>query len=204
MYAVFKTGGKQYRVQAGAKLKVETLPADVGSEVVIDQVLMVADGEKVSIGKPLIKGATVTAKVLSHGRADKVHIFKMRRRKHYQKHGAHRQNYSELFIAAISDGAGLSATATAPATVSTKADDLTQVEGIGPKIAEVLKQNGIATFAALAEQTPDKLRDLLKASGNQYNRAKPDTWPEQAALAAAGKWDELKKLTDALVGGIKK
>lgn len=207
MYAVFKTGGKQYRVQTGGKVKVETVNADVGSEVVLDQVLMVADGDKVSIGKPLIKGATVTAQVLSHGRADKVYIFKMRRRKHYQKHGAHRQNFSEIFISAISDGAGLSASAAAPAVtkpVAKGSDDLTKVEGIGPKIAEVLKKNGIDTFAALAEQSPDKIREILKAAGNQFNRAKPETWAEQAALAAAGKWDELKKLTDALVGGIKK
>lgn len=101
MYAVIKTGGKQYRVSPGEKIKVEQLPGDIGSQIKLD-VLMVADGEKVSIGTPFVTGATVQATVLSHGRHDKVHIFKMRRRKHYQRHGGHRQNYTELQIGAIS------------------------------------------------------------------------------------------------------
>jgi large subunit ribosomal protein L21 len=102
MYAVIKTGGKQYRVEAGEKLKIEQILVDIGSELVIDQVLMVADGEKVSMGKPLVLGATVKATVLSQGRHDKIRIFKMRRRKHYQKHQGHRQNYTEIQITGIS------------------------------------------------------------------------------------------------------
>ena len=101
MYAVIKTGGKQYRVALGEKLKVETLVADVGAEVVLDQVLMVGEGESVRVGKPILSGATVKATVVSHGRGDKVRIFKMRRRKHYQKHQGHRQNYTELKIESI-------------------------------------------------------------------------------------------------------
>jgi len=102
MYAVIKTGGKQYRVEAGEKLKIEQIVADTGSELVIDQVLMVADGDKISMGKPLVLGATVKATVLGQGRHDKVRIFKMRRRKHYQKHQGHRQNYTEIQITGIS------------------------------------------------------------------------------------------------------
>ncbi len=102
MYAVIKTGGKQYRVSSGEKIKVEQIPADVGSQITLDQVLMVADGEKVSIGAPLVAGATVQATVVAHGRGDKVHIFKMRRRKHYRKSGGHRQNYTEIQIDKIS------------------------------------------------------------------------------------------------------
>ncbi|MFY9328868.1 MAG: 50S ribosomal protein L21 [Georgfuchsia sp.] len=101
MYAVIKTGGKQYRVVAGEKIKVEQIPAEVGAEIVIDQVLMVGEGESVKIGAPLVSGATVTAKVLAHGRGDKVQIFKMRRRKHYQKHQGHRQNFTEIEISGI-------------------------------------------------------------------------------------------------------
>ena len=101
MYAVIKTGGKQYRVAAGEKIKVEQIPADVGSQVVLDQVLMLGIGETVTIGKPLVSGAQVTATVISQGRADKVKIFKMRRRKHYQKRQGHRQNYTELQIGEI-------------------------------------------------------------------------------------------------------
>ncbi len=101
MYAVIKTGGKQYRVANGEKLKVEQIPADIGQEIVLDQVLMVGIGSDVTVGAPLVAGATVKAKVVSHGRADKVKIFKLRRRKHYQKHQGHRQNYTEIEISAI-------------------------------------------------------------------------------------------------------
>jgi len=101
MYAVIKTGGKQYKVSPGEKLKVEQLPTEVGAEVVLDQVLMVGEGESVRLGQPTVAGATVKATVVSHGRGDKVTIFKMRRRKHYQKHQGHRQNYTELKIDSI-------------------------------------------------------------------------------------------------------
>jgi len=101
MYAVVKTGGKQYRVSAGEKLRVETIAADVGQEIVLDEVLAVVDGDALKIGAPLLSGARVTAKVLAHGRGDKVHIFKMRRRKHYRKSQGHRQNYTEIEILGI-------------------------------------------------------------------------------------------------------
>lgn len=101
MYAVIKTGGKQYRVVAGEKLKVEQIPADVGSEITLDQVLMVGEGESVQVGTPLVSGATVKATVVSHGRHAKIKIFKMRRRKHYQRHQGHRQNYTEIRIDTI-------------------------------------------------------------------------------------------------------
>jgi large subunit ribosomal protein L21 len=102
MYAVIKTGGKQYRVSAGEKLRVESLPAEVGSEITLDQVLMVGEGESVKVGTPILAGASVKATVLSHGRGEKVHIFKMRRRKHYRKSQGHRQNYTEIQISGIS------------------------------------------------------------------------------------------------------
>ena len=101
MYAVIKAGGKQYRVAVGEKLKVDQIAADVGQEIVIDQVLAVGNGAELKIGTPLVSGATVTATVVSHGRGDKVRIFKMRRRKHYQKRQGHRQNFTELQIGSI-------------------------------------------------------------------------------------------------------
>jgi large subunit ribosomal protein L21 len=102
MYAVIKTGGKQYKVSAGGKLKVESLPVDVGAEVEIKDVLMVADGDSIQVGTPLLAGASVKATVLAHGRGEKVMIFKMRRRKHYRKTQGHRQNYTEIRIDGIS------------------------------------------------------------------------------------------------------
>ncbi|MCK9509468.1 MAG: 50S ribosomal protein L21 [Pigmentiphaga sp.] len=101
MYAVVKTGGKQYRVYAGEKLKVEQIPADIGQEIKLEQVLSVGEGDQIQIGAPFLTNAVVTATVISHGRHDKVRIFKMRRRKHYQKRQGHRQNYTEIQIGTI-------------------------------------------------------------------------------------------------------
>jgi len=101
MYAVIQTGGKQYKVSAGEKLKVESIPAEVGAEITLDQVLMVADGANVSMGTPLVPGAAVKATVVAHGRGEKLKIFKLRRRKHYRKTQGHRQNFTEIQINSI-------------------------------------------------------------------------------------------------------
>lgn len=101
MYAVIKTGGKQYKVAAGEKLKIESLGVEVGEQVTLDHVLMVVDGANVSIGSPTVAGAKVEATVLSHGRGKKVKIFKLRRRKHYKRQQGHRQNYTEVVIGDI-------------------------------------------------------------------------------------------------------
>jgi large subunit ribosomal protein L21 len=119
MYAVIKTGGKQYRVVPGERIKVEKLLGDVGSSVTLDKVLVLADGENVTIGAPLIDGASVTATVLSHGRRDKVTIFKMRRRKHYRKSQGHRQSFTEIQIGDF----GSASTAKKPAAKKAKAAD---------------------------------------------------------------------------------
>jgi large subunit ribosomal protein L21 len=101
MYAVIKTGGKQYKVAAGEKIKIEQIAADVGQEIVLDQVLAVGNGAELTVGTPLVTGASVKATVVAQGRHDKVRIFKMRRRKHYQKHGGHRQSFTEVEISAV-------------------------------------------------------------------------------------------------------
>ena len=101
MNAVIKTGGKQYRVVTGEKLKVELLVANVGEQITIDQVLAVGAGAEMKIGCPLVAGATVTATVISQGRHDKVRIFKMQRRKHFQKRQGHRQAFTEIEIGAV-------------------------------------------------------------------------------------------------------
>ena len=101
MYAVVSNGGKQYRVATGEKLRIEQVAAEVGSEIVLDQVLMVADGDNIALGTPLLAGAVVKAKVIAHGRGDKVRIFKMQRRKHYRKSQGHRQNFTEIEILGI-------------------------------------------------------------------------------------------------------
>jgi len=98
MYAVIQTGGKQYRVKSGEQLRVELLPAEGGAAVSFDRVLMLGEGDGARIGAPLVSGAQVKATVVSHGRGDKVRIFKLRRRKHYQKTQGHRQGYTEVRI----------------------------------------------------------------------------------------------------------
>lgn len=104
MYAVIVTGGKQYRVVEGQTLKVEKLPVEAGGNVEFDKVLMVADGDKVTVGAPYVSGSKVTATVKSQGRDDKVMIIKFRRRKHHRKQMGHRQSYTELQITGIKAG----------------------------------------------------------------------------------------------------
>jgi large subunit ribosomal protein L21 len=102
MYAVIKTGGKQYRVSQGDTLRVEKLDAGAGDSVDFDEVLMVGEGADVRIGTPLVDGGKVTATVKGHGRGKKVEIIKFRRRKHHMKRMGHRQSYTELEITGIS------------------------------------------------------------------------------------------------------
>jgi len=101
MYAVIKTGGKQYRVSEGDTLRVETLDANAGDAIEFDQVLMVGEGESVKVGAPVVEGSKVTATVKSHGRGKKIEIIKFRRRKHHMKRMGHRQNYTEVEITGI-------------------------------------------------------------------------------------------------------
>lgn len=102
MYAVVKTGGKQYKVAIGDRLKVEKLDAETGSSISLGDVLMVADGESIDVGAPSLE-TPVTATVLSHGRGDKIKVFKMRRRKNYRRTQGHRQDYTEVQITGIGD-----------------------------------------------------------------------------------------------------
>ena len=103
MYAVIRSGGKQYRVAAGEKLKIEKLAAGVGSELVLDEVLLVGEGQALKVGTPVVKGASVKAKIVSHGLGEKVMTFKLRRRKNSKRHRGHRQNYTEIEITGITE-----------------------------------------------------------------------------------------------------
>jgi large subunit ribosomal protein L21 len=222
MFAVVKTGGKQYRLTIGEKLKIEQIAAEPGQVVALPEVLAIGSGETITLGTPVVAGAAVHATVLSHGRADKVRIFKMRRRKHYQKRQGHRQWFTEIFISEIAFN-GQSATAAAPAMSATAApfaassapapsaspakksakakigDDLVIIEGIGPKIAGLFIDAGITTFAQLADTSVERMQEILTAAGPRYAVHNPTTWAEQAALARDGKMDELKAWQDANV-----
>lgn len=214
MYAVIKTGGKQYRVAAGEKLKIEQIPADVGEEVVLNQVLAVGTGSGLTVGTPLVAGASVKATVVSQGKHDKIRIFKMRRRKQYRRRQGHRQHFTELHIAEIIGADGNSTGAAAPAAQSTQntqntqsaggKDKLTVVEGVGPKAQETLYANGISTYAQLADAKVQDIQKMLDDAETNFSVVNPETWPEQAALLRDGDMEAFKKLTEELDGGVRR
>jgi large subunit ribosomal protein L21 len=103
MYAVIASGGKQYKVAEGQVLKLEIIDTDAGQEVEFGQVLLLADGDNITVGAPFVTGAKVKAEVVSHGRHDKIEIIKFRRRKHHMKKMGHRQNYTEVKITSINN-----------------------------------------------------------------------------------------------------
>lgn len=105
MYAVIRTGGKQYRVSEGDTLDVETLTVESGSDIDLSEVLMIGDGETISVGAPLLAGASVSVRVVEHGRHPKIKIIKFKRRKHYKRQMGHRQNFTRLEIVKINKGA---------------------------------------------------------------------------------------------------
>ncbi|TFH48467.1 MAG: 50S ribosomal protein L21 [Lysobacterales bacterium] len=120
MYAVIKTGGKQYRVREGDTLRVEKLVAEAGAKVEFDQILMVGEGDEVQVGTPFLSGSQVSATVISQGRAKKIKVVKFRRRKHYLRQTGHRQSFTEVEITKIG-GAGMSAAAKPQAESAPKA-----------------------------------------------------------------------------------
>ncbi|NHF58737.1 50S ribosomal protein L21 [Flavobacteriaceae bacterium TP-CH-4] len=225
MYAIVEMAGQQFKVAKDQKVYVHRLQTEEGKKVTFDNVLLLDDGKNITVGAPAIDGAAVEAKVVKHLRGDKVIVFKKKRRKGYKKKNGHRQSLTEIVIESIvAKGAKKAAPAKAekpkaapkakaeakpavekeapakkaPAKAKVKADDLKKIEGIGPKIAETLVAGGIATFADLAKAKPEKLSEIIAdVRGNHVT----DTWPEQAKLAAEGKWDELKKWQDELDGG---
>lgn len=193
MYAVIKTGGKQYRVAVGDKLKVESLKVEVGDKVVLDHVLMIGDGDKVEVGTPTL-AKTVEATVLSNGRGKKLRIVKFRRRQNSRTRTGHRQNYTELEITAIGGKAAAKKApakkAEAPKKEAAKkaapkakkaegGDDLSKISGVGPVIVGKLEKLGITTFQQIADFTAD---DIARIDGelNFKGRIERDNWVSQA------------------------
>lgn len=218
MYAIVDIAGQQFKVAKDQRLYVHRLNAKVGDSVDFDNVLLLDNGGKVNVGAPVISGARVSAKVLGHLKGDKVIVFKKKRRKGYQKSNGHRQYLTQIEISGIATSGAKSTAKTktespakakeAPkakaAPKAKKADDLTMVEGIGPKTAELLQGAGIASFSDLAKASADKIREMLHEAGGGFASHDPATWPEQASLAAEGKFDELKEWQDKLDGGVDK
>ena len=215
MYAIVEIAGHQFKVEKDQRVFVNRLTTEEGKEVSFDNVLLIGDGDNVTLGAPAIDGALVSAKVLKHLKGDKVIVFKKKRRKGYRVKNGHRQSLTEIVIESITASGAKPAKKAAPKKetkkaepkveakaaapkATGKADDLKKVEGIGPKIASTLVEAGITTFSDLAKATPEAISEII--SGVRGNHV-TDTWPAQAQLAADGKWDELKKWQDELDGG---
>ena len=205
MYAVIKTGGKQYRVAADDKLQIEKLPGEAGDIVEFTNVLMVASDGSVEVGAPFIAGATVAAEILGQVRGPKIIIFKKHRRKHYRRKNGHRQDLTSVQITEIlTGGAKPSKKAAAkPAKADkaeneaqaaplaapvgeTKVDDLSLIGGVGPKILGTLTEMGYTTYAQIANLTGDEI-EKIEAEIKMSGRIAREEWIEQAKELAAGK-----------------
>ena len=229
MYAIVEIAGQQFKVAKDQKVFVHRLAAAEGTEITFDKVLLLDDG-KVTLGAPVIEGAAVTAKILKHLKGDKVIVFRKKRRKGFKVKNGHRQYLSEIMIESIvASGAKKSAPAkeakketpkaevkkeekpaakaeekVTPKKVATKADDLKKIEGVGPKAAEAMVAAGLVTFADVAKADAEKIKEILIEASPRLAHLVTDTWPKQAAMAAEGKWDELKVYQEKLDGGIEK
>jgi large subunit ribosomal protein L21 len=197
MYAVIKTGGKQYRVAANDKILIEKLEGAAGDQVTFEHVLMVANGADIHIGAPVVSGATVVGEIAAQEKADTVYIFKKRRRKHYRRRNGHRQLLTSVTITDILTGGAKAAAkpkaekpaapvaAAAPAADG-KSDDISLVGGIGPKMEAGMRELGYNTFAAIAAMTPEQV-EAAEAHLKQKGRFAREEWIEQAKELAAGK-----------------
>jgi large subunit ribosomal protein L21 len=246
MYAIVEIAGQQIKVAKDQKVFVHRLPVEEGKSVSFDNVLLIGDGDKVTIGAPAIDGAQIGAKVVKHLKGDKVIVFKKKRRKGYQKKNGHRQALSQIVIESIvasgakkaaplkaekaapkkaevkketkatapkataakaepkkATKAKAPAAKAAPKKAATKADDLKKIEGVGPKAMEAMVNAGLDTFAKVAKAKPDAIAAILTEASSRMAHLVTDTWPEQAKLAADGKWDELAALQAKLDGGKK-
>ena len=202
MYAVIKTGGKQYRVAANDKILIEKLEGVSGDQIHFDQVLMVGAGSDVEIGAPLVAGATVVGEIEKQARGPHLIIFKKRRRKHYRRRNGHRQDLTSVTITEILVGGAKSsgkkaemklaasapsgALETAPVIAAASgADDISLIGGIGPKIFQALTAMGITTFAQIAAWTPEDV-ERIEGEIKQKGRVAREDWIEQAKELMAG------------------
>ncbi|MAN58850.1 MAG: 50S ribosomal protein L21 [Flavobacteriaceae bacterium] len=226
MYAIVEIAGQQFKVAKDQKVFVHRLANEEGDKVDFDNVLLIGDGDNITVGAPAIDGALVGAKVLRHLKGDKVIVFKKKRRKGYRVKNGHRQALSEIVIESIAASGGSKKSSekketkkaapkkeTKPAAKpeakketskkSASADDLKKIEGVGPKAMEAFVAAGIDTFEKVAKTSPEKLSEILSEASSRLAHLVTDTWPQQAQLAADGKWDELKELQEKLDGGRK-
>jgi large subunit ribosomal protein L21 len=202
MYAVIKTGGKQYRVAANDKILIEKLEGAAGDHVNFTNVLMVSNGGTVDIGAPFIAGATVVGEIEKQARGPHIIIFKKRRRKHYRRRNGHRQDLTSVIITEILTGgakpsgkaavkaekkaAAPAEAASLAAPVAGGADDISLIAGIGPKMLKGLTDMGVTSFAQIAGWT-DADVERIETELKQKGRVGREEWIEQAKELMAGK-----------------
>lgn len=202
MYAVIKTGGKQYRVAADDKLQIEKLPGEAGDIIEFTDVLMVDADGTVDVGAPFVAGATVAAEILGQVRGPKIIIFKKHRRKHFRRKNGHRQDLTSVKITEILTGGAKpakqaakpakaekqaeAAPLAAPVGDAKAADDLALIGGVGPKILKSLNDMGYTTYAQIANLTGDEI-EKIETEIKMAGRIGREEWIEQAKELAAGK-----------------
>jgi large subunit ribosomal protein L21 len=208
-FAIIESGGKQYRAVEGRTIEVDRLPAEAGNKFDVERVLLMGDGDDILVGTPTVSDILVKVTVVDHVKGPKIDRFKYRPKKRIRVRGGHRQQYTRLMIDFIGrpDEERTPAQhaeageAKAKPEKSVEADDLTKIEGIGPKVATTLSDAGIATFEALSSTKVEDIEKILTNAGLRMMDA--TTWPQQAEFAAQGDWESLKKLQDSLSGGRK-
>jgi large subunit ribosomal protein L21 len=199
-FAIIESGGKQYRAVEGRTIEVDRLPVDAGNKFDVDRILLMGDGDDILVGTPTVSDILVKVTVVDHIKGPKIDRFKYRPKKRIRVRGGHRQQYTRLMVDFIGrpDEERKSETKSAK---QVEADDLTRIEGIGPKVSKALSTAGISTFEALSNATVEDIEKILTDAGLKMMDA--TTWPEQARLAAQGDWEALQKLQENLSGGRK-
>jgi large subunit ribosomal protein L21 len=199
-FAIVESGGKQYRAVEGRTIEVDRLPTDTGKKFDVERVLLMADGDDVLVGTPLISDILVKVTVVDHIKGPKIDRFKYRPKKRIRVRGGHRQQFTRLLVDFIGRP-DEDRKVEAKAVKAAEADNLAKIEGIGPKVAKTLNDAGILTFEDLANAKVEDIQKILTDAGLRMMDA--TTWPEQARLAADGDWDALQALQDNLSGGRK-
>ena len=208
-YAIEESGGKQYRVIEGRTIEVDRLAVDTGKKFGFERVLLMVDDDDVMVGTPVLSGVEVNVTVVDHTKGPKIDRFKYRPKKRIRVRGGHRQHFTRLLVDFIGkpgeerkrEEPEVSNVEVVDAPISIEADDLTIIEGIGPKVAKVLGEAGILTFAQLAQANADDIQNILNEA--DLKMMDPTSWPAQAKLAAENDMDGLKKMQDKLSGGRK-
>ncbi len=180
MYAIVDIAGKQFKVTQDQYVYAPLMEGEDGASVEFDRVLLFDNAGKVEVGAPLVKGATVSGKILGHVKGDKVIVFKKKRRKGYKKRNGHRQDFTKILIEGISVNGTKSTSSKKETKSSTKKDDLSEINGIGPVYSEKLNEIGFTTFEQIAKLTAADKKKIAEIDGLTEELIESDEWVKQA------------------------